>query len=31
MNSVNDRPGTLEKALKINLAHTIYGLSLIHI
>lgn len=25
MNSVNDRPGTLEKALKINLAHTIYG------
>ena len=25
MNSVTDRPGTLEKALKINLAHTIYG------
>ncbi len=25
MNSVNERPGTLEKALKINLAHTIYG------
>lgn len=25
MNSVTERPGTLEKALKINLAHTIYG------
>jgi len=25
MNPVNDRPGTLEKALKINLAQTIYG------
>lgn len=25
MNSITDRPGTLEKALKINLAHTIYG------
>lgn len=25
MNAPSDRPGTLEKALKINLAHTIYG------
>jgi hypothetical protein len=25
MNSVTERPGTLEKALKINLAHTLYG------
>jgi hypothetical protein len=25
MNAVAERPGTLEKALKINLAHTIYG------
>lgn len=25
MNTASERPGTLEKALKINLAHTIYG------